>query len=310
LDGINVIPSAVTTEDRSSRLPKPRLSYADSDAVRIVVEKFLQEFFTLYDNPEPETARKQLIAAYDDNAEFSYSINTLENHTQSRGDLETYQIYLRGSRNICFEDRWVGNPDRVRYKGSMDIAVQLAKLPPTKHLVETFLLDIDFYIDNLCGFTLRGLFLDGEEVNSQHPHHKLFMRNFLVVSTGEGTMAILCDTLQICPITPTAADAYREMLTNAANEANDLPGPSGMNQPTHSAIIGSVPAIVVTAAPPPTPQPIDANIKRQMIEQFSRQTGMNLPYSERCLEDNNFDYEAAGRRFMEIRSQIPAEAFL
>jgi nuclear RNA export factor len=290
------------------------LSYADSDAVRKVVETFLQEYIALYDAPESDVTRKQLIAAYNENAEFSYSINTLENHTQSRGDVETYATYMRGSRNIVYEDRWNSNPDRVRYKGAMDIAVQLAKLPSTKHLVDTFLLDIDFYIENLCGFTLRGLFIDGTEANEHRPHFKLFMRNFLVVSTGEGTMAILCDTLQICPITPTAADAYKEMLANAANDASDLPGSSGVNQPTHTNITGnstsnSVPAIIVTAAPPPTPQPVDANIKRQMIEQFSRQTGMNLPYSERCLEDNNFDYEAAGRRFMEIRSQIPAEAF-
>uniref|UniRef100_A0AC34FC58 NTF2 domain-containing protein n=1 Tax=Panagrolaimus sp. ES5 TaxID=591445 RepID=A0AC34FC58_9BILA len=311
LDGINVTPSAVKTEDRSALLPKPRLSYCDSDAVRRVVEKFLQEYIQLYDTTEPETIRKQLIAAYDDNAEFSYSTNTLEHHTQSRGDIETYSTYMRGSRNIIFEDRWVGNPDRVRYKGSMDIVVQLAKLPSTKHLVETFLLDIDFYIDNLCGFTLRGLFIDGAEQNSPKPHYKLFMRNFLVVSTGEGTMAILCDTLQICPITDMAADSYRDMLTSAALEANDLPGPSGVNQPVHSNITGSsngVPSIVVTA-PPPTPQPIDPSIKRQMIQQFAAQTGMNLAYSERCLEDNNFDYEASGRRFLEIRSQIPPEAF-
>uniref|UniRef100_A0AC35EXD8 NTF2 domain-containing protein n=1 Tax=Panagrolaimus sp. PS1159 TaxID=55785 RepID=A0AC35EXD8_9BILA len=316
LDGINVTPSTVKTEDRSALLPKPRLSYCDSDGVRRVVEKFLQEYIQLYDNPETESARKQLIAAYDDNAEFSYSINTLEHHTQSRGDIESYSTYMRSSRNIVFEDRWASNPERVRYKGSMEIVVQLAKLPSTKHLVETFLLDVDFYIDNLCGFTLRGLFIDGAEASSPRPHYKLFMRNFLVVSTGEGTMAILCDTLQICPITEMAADSYRDMLAAAALEANDLPGSSGVNQPSHPNITGninsssnSVPSIIVTAAPPPTPQPIDPNIKRQMIEQFASQTGMNLAYSERCLEDNNFDYEASGRRFLEIRSQIPSEAF-
>lgn len=102
-------------------------------------------------------------------------------------------------------------------------------------------------------------------------------------------MAILCDTLQISPIAPTSADDYRDMLTTATLESNNLAGPSSLSQPANADISGNVPSIVVTA-PPPTPQPLDANMKRQMIERFSAETKMNLAYSERCLEDNHFDF--------------------
>lgn len=96
----------------------------------------------------------------------------------------TFTTYMRGSRNIVFEEKWKETPERVQHKGAMNIAVQLSKLPGTQHMKETFVLDIDFFQDNLCGFTLRGLFRDMPMTDERQ--FKYFTRNFLVVSTGDG----------------------------------------------------------------------------------------------------------------------------
>jgi len=309
LDGVSVQPKAMPTEKedkRSHLLPKMRLGYSDNDTVKTMVENFLNEYFVIYDDPDPVNKRKLLINAYYENAEFSYAVNTVESQSYARGDPAVYSSYIRGSRNILSEDKWRNFPERVAYNGAMTIAVQLAKMPATQHQKDTFLLDIDFFQDNLCGFTLRGLFRD-VPCNDER-QFKFFMRNMVVLSTGAGTMAIVLDTWHIIPITKNLADSYRQNLSTAALVSVELPGTSGLHQPSRENITGAVPSIVVTA-PPPTPQPIDANTKRQMIEQFSAQTGMTFAFSERCLEDNNYDYEEAGRRFNEIRSQIPPEAF-
>ncbi|KAE9548894.1 hypothetical protein FO519_007892 [Halicephalobus sp. NKZ332] len=309
LDGVNVEPKAipgVKEDKRSHLLPKMRLGYSDNDSVKAMVENFLNEYFILYDDPDPVNKRKLLINAYYENAEFSYAVNTVETQPYAKGDAGVYSAYLRGSRNILLEDKWRNFPERVGHNGAMAIAVQLSKMPATQHQKETFLLDIDFFHGNMCGFTLRGLFRD-LPCNDER-QFKFFMRNMVVLSTGSGTMAIVLDTWHIIPVTKNLADSYRQNLTTAALVSVELPGTSGLHQPPRENITGAVPSIVVTA-PPPTPQPIDANMRRQMIERFSAQTGMTLPFAERCLEDNNFDYEEAGRRFNEIRSQIPPEAF-
>ena len=82
------------------------------------------------------------------------------------------------------EDKWRNFPERVSHNGAMAIAVQLSKMPATQHQKDTFLLDIDFFQDNLCGFTLRGLLRD-VPCNDER-QFKFFMRNMVVLSTGAG----------------------------------------------------------------------------------------------------------------------------
>ena len=53
-------------------------------------------------------------------------------------------------------------------------------------------------------------------------------------------------------------------------------------------------------------------ITDEMVERFCRDSGMKASFSRQCLEDNNGDYQAAGRKFMEMKeaNKIPAEAWL
>ena len=49
-----------------------------------------------------------------------------------------------------------------------------------------------------------------------------------------------------------------------------------------------------------------------MVERFCKDSGMKPSYSKQCLEDNNGDYQAAGRKFMEMKQagQIPSDAWI
>uniref|UniRef100_A0AC34R918 NTF2 domain-containing protein n=1 Tax=Panagrolaimus sp. JU765 TaxID=591449 RepID=A0AC34R918_9BILA len=259
LDGVTVEPKAIPRieeEKRSILLPQIRLGYSDNDNVKSMVETFLTEFYGVYDDDDPVNKRQSLIKAYYEEAEFSYAIGTVENVPYAKGDPNVFSLYVRGSRNIVHEEKWRAYPERVSHKGAMNIAVQLSKMPGTKHDKTSFVLDIDFFHDNLCGCTLRGLFRDVPSTDENAV--KFFMRNFVLVSTGEGQLAIVLDTLSIIPISKTVAVDYRQMLSMAAIMSAELPGTSGLHQPLREQITGvsAIPSIVVTA-PPPTPQPVD-----------------------------------------------------
>lgn len=49
-----------------------------------------------------------------------------------------------------------------------------------------------------------------------------------------------------------------------------------------------------------------------MVERFCKDSGMKPAFSRLCLEENRGDYEAAGRKFMEMKQagQIPADAWI
>jgi nuclear RNA export factor len=49
-----------------------------------------------------------------------------------------------------------------------------------------------------------------------------------------------------------------------------------------------------------------------MVAEFSRQSGMTISYSERCLIDNGNDFDKAAVKFGEIKAQgiLPADAWL
>jgi len=53
-------------------------------------------------------------------------------------------------------------------------------------------------------------------------------------------------------------------------------------------------------------------LTEEMVAEFSRQSGMTISYSERCLIDNGNDFDKAAVKFGEIKAQgiLPADAWL
>jgi len=54
----------------------------------------------------------------------------------------------------------------------------------------------------------------------------------------------------------------------------------------------------------------DPAIQQAMVEAFSQQSGMKLEWARKCLEETQWDFEAAGNVFNAMKEQIPPEAFI
>ena len=127
----------------------------------------------------------------------------------------TYKTYRQSSHNIMYMDKWERYREKILHKGAMDIAVELSKLPPTKHLMDTFMVDVQmatvrfsellsldmiafgvcfkvihcsyfhiFFKDKIICFAVQGFFCDGVQTVSEDV--KYFVRNFVVKVKGEG----------------------------------------------------------------------------------------------------------------------------
>lgn len=61
----------------------------------------------------------------------------------------------------------------------------------------------------------------------------------------------------------------------------------------------------------PQIQSVDDTTKARMIEEMSKHSKMNASWSQKCLEEVNWDYQRAGFVFTELHKQhkIPPEAF-
>ncbi|KHJ93887.1 TAP protein [Oesophagostomum dentatum] len=109
--------------------------------------------------------------------------------------------------------------------------------------------------------------------------------------------------LYITGITSARVARYK-MLLNKAVSAGPAPAPAipvvSMN-PVNAAAntIGSLQM---------SSQPTE-EIKRQMIEQFCKDSGMVPAWSEKCLIDSEWNYQAAGQAFLASKDNLPKEAF-
>ena len=50
----------------------------------------------------------------------------------------------------------------------------------------------------------------------------------------------------------------------------------------------------------------------EMIAEFSQKSGMTIPWSKQCLEENDNNFDKAAQKFGEIKSQgvLPPDAWL
>ncbi|KAI1727416.1 nuclear RNA export factor 1 [Ditylenchus destructor] len=335
LDGvyINVDPLKLNAnEDESGdNLPPYRTGFCPDANIRTHVESFLLEYLSLYDGANGEETRKRLMNAYDDNAIFTYSISTVRDaRIVPRGDDDAYQNYIRSSHNILRESNWSRYRDKIVYKGAMDVAVALSKLPLTNHVKDSFVLDFNFISSNLVVFTLQGIFRDGKDAFRTDGDSKYFVRNFVAVPKPDNTMAILSDMLTLTPIGLERMVRFNKLLKQSSEMAQREQ--LGISHSTDFLSNMDMNTNAFAPPPPPTPQPPmtaipaplenqptsssapiynvnDPYIQQEMIKQFCQASGMKAEWSEKCLKDMAWNFEEAGRVFAEMKDRIPPEAF-
>lgn len=346
LDGVSVIPLATRPSGYTSSQPIPKFKagYHTDESMKKMAENFIIEFFGFYDSLDPEQSRQKLINAYDSNATFSYSICTLpDTKFVERGDTEVFGTYVRNSHNIVMQQKWQAFRDRLLFRGPMDIAVALSKLPKTEHVKQSFLLDFNLVSNSLMVITLQGIFRDGktrigEPLNSS-TEYKFFVRQFAIIPKTEG-LAILSDILQITPVSTQRMEHYNNLLKNAAISSISSQQLDGMAPPPPSpqqqlSLLNPQTLLSGMAGTSSGTFPIknemateggiqqqqqtnlfinpsttnNLNARTEMVKQFCLFSGMKPDWSEKCLQDCAWSWEDATRAFANIRAQIPPEAF-
>uniref|UniRef100_A0A673HVA4 Nuclear RNA export factor 1 n=1 Tax=Sinocyclocheilus rhinocerous TaxID=307959 RepID=A0A673HVA4_9TELE len=217
--------------------------------------------------------RQPLLDAYHDGAAFSLSIPfTLQN--PSKSSLGEYQ---KDSRNI----RRMKDDPTTRFRlikhTRLNVVAFLNELPKTQHDIASLIVDVNTYTATLLAFTVSGVFkeIDGKSRDS----FRAFSRVFIAVPAGNAGLCIVNDELFI-----------RNATTEEIRRAFVAPAPTPSSSP------------VPTLSAP----------QQEMLAAFSQKSGMNLEWSQKCLQDNDWDFDRAAQIFTGLKAQgkIPDVAFI
>ncbi|GMS79754.1 hypothetical protein PENTCL1PPCAC_1929, partial [Pristionchus entomophagus] len=259
---------------------KPGYYYGDA-GIRTIVETFIVQFFEAYDGNDPSASRKNLVAAYDDkNSQFTLSI---ENLYEDMGgstrwpNSDNFSFHVRISHNIKRIDKWGKNhrPNRLFF-GALDIASQLRKMPATRHLVESFVVDVVLATSSLMIFSVQGLFEEAPfSVLPNIPQLNFFSRTFTVTPKENGSLCVISDELYLSSMSQSRIERYRIQLEKVNNATSAAPAP--------------LPA--AAAASDAGELVPDEATRKAMVEAFCRDSGMLPEWSEKCLVDGEWNYE-------------------
>ncbi|GMS77886.1 hypothetical protein PENTCL1PPCAC_61 [Pristionchus entomophagus] len=300
LDGneCSALPGAFDDDNEFVEPPARPGFYGDA-ALRSIVETFIIEFFKAYDGDEPTSSRKNLVAAYDDsNSQFTLCIENLyeEGSGKTRWPNENFAFHIRMSHNIKQVEKWSKNRASRLFHGAMDVAAQLCKMPATRHLTESFIVDVVLSTSSLLIFSVQGLFEEAPfAVHPNLPQLNFFSRTFTVTPKENGSICVISDELYLTAMTHTRVERYKIQL-GKANAAPPATAPAAL------------PAAVAAAAAGTTVP--DEATRAAMVEAFCRESGMLPEWSTRCLVDSDWDFAVAGQNFLAMKDKIPKEAFV
>ncbi|XP_069679720.1 nuclear RNA export factor 1 [Periplaneta americana] len=285
LDGVELAPPILFDVNEDFQMPTNKRNFFCAEGGMSVARQFLEQYYQIYDSDD----RQPLINAYHNDALFS--ITSTYPPGQSSTTNSKLANYISDSRNLL---RVKDNIRRQRllYQGKMSVITCLTKLPKTQHDPLSFAVDLSVCTPQLMMLTVSGVFLEPSPTRNQAL--RSFNRVFVIVPFGEG-FCIVNEEL---------------FVTNATDEQT-------------KAAFKTPPVVMSPPTPAPTPVPvavagsphgalIDDNTKQQMVEAFAAQSGMNLSWTKKCLDETNWDFNHATYVFTQLKEQgkVPAEAFI
>ncbi|KAK4242339.1 hypothetical protein C8A03DRAFT_29433 [Achaetomium macrosporum] len=293
LNGERVRTPEEATENLKAFIPTPlpRLPSNIRDGSNNVAGTFLHGFFSLYDHD-----RRALAAQfYDDESVFS--INTGANSVDS----ESYNKYSRDIAKLG-----VRNPRTQQrlFTGVSLISELWALLPPTRHAgldqPEQWQVDCHTFPNLLdpsgqpsaIGLTINVVSQFEELDPSQQPAGiRKFARSFV-----------------LGPSKPGAPHPYR-VVSDELTLKDWTPQKASVAMPVPVAPVAAAPiAAAPVMAAPPIP---DEATQALMVQELSKQTGMNAEYSRLCLSGPAaWNFDLALKSFQEKRAELPPEAFV
>ncbi|XP_054849045.1 nuclear RNA export factor 1 [Eublepharis macularius] len=184
LDGHELPPPISFDVETPTTLPPCKGSYFPSDDLKVLILRFLQQYYTIYDSGD----RQGLLDAYHDGACCSLSIPVLM-HNPSRSSLGEY---FKNSRNV----KKLKDPTmrfRLLKHTRLNVVAFLSELPKTQHDINSFVVDVCAQTNTLLCFTLNGVFkeVDGRCRDSL----RAFTRVFIAVPAGNNGLCIVNDQL-------------------------------------------------------------------------------------------------------------------
>uniref|UniRef100_A0A672FQ62 Nuclear RNA export factor 1 n=1 Tax=Salarias fasciatus TaxID=181472 RepID=A0A672FQ62_SALFA len=265
LDGNDLPPPIGFDVETPTTIPKCKESYFCSDEIKVLILRFLQQYYSIYDSGD----RQPLLDAYHDGASLSLT-TPYSTQNPSRSSLGEYH---KDSRNL---KRLKDSTMRFRLlkHTRLNVVAFLNELPKTQHDIASLTVDVNTYtfiINHVC-FSVA---VDGKSREST----MAFSRVFITVPAGNSGLCIVNDHLFI-----------RMATTEEIRRAFVAPAPTPSSSP--------VPTLTA-------PQ-------QEMLTAFSQKSGMNLEWSQKCLQDNEWDFNRAAQIFTQLKTEgkIPDVAFI
>ncbi|TKS72260.1 Nuclear RNA export factor 1 [Collichthys lucidus] len=218
--------------------------------------------------------RQPLLDAYHDGASLSLT-TPYSTQNPSRSSLGEYH---KDSRNL---KRLKDSTIRFRLlkHTRLNVVAFLNELPKTQHDIASFTVDVNTYTNTLLSFTVSGVFKEVAVDGKSRESTMAFSRVFITVPAGNTGLCIVNDQLFI-----------RMATTEEIRRAFVAPAPTPSSSP--------VPTLTA-------PQ-------QEMLTAFSQKSGMNLEWSQKCLQDNDWDFNRAAQIFTQLKTEgkIPDVAFI
>ncbi|XP_032255389.1 nuclear RNA export factor 2-like [Phoca vitulina] len=215
--------------------------------------------------------RQGLLDAYHDEACFSVAIP----FNPEDPALSSLCEYFKESRNMKKPKEPSLCVQPLKHT-KRDIVGSLCVLPKTQHDVSSFLVDMWFQTEKMLCFSVNGVFKEVEGMSQGSV--RAFTRTFIVTPAGSSSLCIVNDELFVRDATPTE---------------------------TQSAFSNQEPTLTSSSMPTLSQE------QQEMVHAFSTQSGMKLEWSQKCLQDNEWNYTRAGQVFTMLKNEgkIPEEAF-
>ncbi|XP_058514926.1 nuclear RNA export factor 2-like isoform X3 [Ochotona princeps] len=274
LDGKDLSPPVAEMDAQKTIKPSEKSSQ-EIEMIKNLILNFLHHYYFIYDYGDRHT----LINVYHEKAYFS--LTTGFNSTDPV-PTELYK-YAKTSRNI--KNITEANLRRQLLKHTNHVIVDtLNMLPKTRHYFSSFSIDTCFYTEKSFIATVKGIFR-GESTSENSVFG--FIRTFVGFLTDTSTWLRTHFPDSVCILN----DHLFVSNTNPGKVRNSF------------SIVGAIPC----SRCPPTL----SLLQEEMVHAFSQQSAMKLSWSQKCLEDNGWNFTSAVQAFSTLQDQgvIPKEAF-
>ncbi|MBN3309178.1 NXF1 factor, partial [Amia calva] len=149
------------------------------------------------------------------------------------------------------------------------VVALLNELPKTQHDTSSFVVDVHTSTKKMVCFTVSGVF---KEVNEKSGDSvRMFSRTFITVPAADSGLCIVNDELFV-------QNAKTEMIRWAFATSAPMPSSSSVSKLTAK--------------------------QQKMLSIFSTRSRMNLEWSQKCLQDNAWDFNRASQIFTQLKVSL------